>query len=227
MSIINKLMNNKYLKENNENVKKILCCNIINNNKCAYGTKCLFAHSLQEQQKDVYRNIIIQMIEGDDDLSYINICNEKKIYEELMVYTKECIACIQKQCKGGYNCKHGTCLSNLRVCKYDLQYGKCKRIVENGKCCNGIHLSMKGLMPYYIQLYTFPNTQFLFNDVAYFCKNLICVDLNDKSIEIIKKIIENDKNYDALNHENEWRKQMQETHTITEDADDLFDSINI
>ena len=31
------------------NLKKILCINIVNNNKCIYKNNCMFAHSLEEQ----------------------------------------------------------------------------------------------------------------------------------------------------------------------------------
>ena len=58
-------------KENN--FKKLLCYNIVNNNDCIYKNKCMFAHELKEQKKDILRDYIYKIILVYDDLCNINI----------------------------------------------------------------------------------------------------------------------------------------------------------
>ena len=130
------------------NIKKILCYNILNNNKCSYGEKCMFAHSLNEQKKDNYREFIINLLFNSNDLSNINICADSKLFNELLIFTKECKNCLIKKCNGGYNCKYGVCLSNLKICKNDLITGKCKKElnIEKTACSNGIHLTEKKII---------------------------------------------------------------------------------
>ena len=48
--------------ENNKNVKILLCNNTVNGNKCAYRSKCMFAHDLNEQIIEPKRVIIYKMI---------------------------------------------------------------------------------------------------------------------------------------------------------------------
>ena len=172
-----------------DNVKKILCYNILNNNKCSYGDKCMFAHSLNEQKKDNYREFIINIILKNNDLSNINICSDTKLFNELLIFAKECKNCLIKKCNGGYNCKYGTCESNLKICKNDLITGKCKKElnITNFSCINGIHLTEKKLIPYNLQLYTYPNTNFLLS-----CENNVHLDriiINDENINDIKEAI--------------------------------------
>ena len=172
-----------------DNVKKILCYNILNNNKCSYGDKCMFAHSLKEQKKDNYREFIINIILKNNDLSNINICSDTKLFNELLIFAKECKNCLIKKCNGGYNCKYGTCESNLKICKNDLITGKCKKElnITNFSCINGIHLTEKKLIPYNLQLYTYPNTNFLLS-----CENNVHLDriiINDENINDIKEAI--------------------------------------
>lgn len=173
-----------------DNVKKILCYNILSNNRCSYGNKCMFAHSLEEQKKENYKDFIINFILKEKDLSNINICSDTKLLEELLIFTKECKNCLIKKCNGGYNCKYGTCLSNLKICKNDLINGKCKKEVDKSKlaCINGIHLTEKKFIPYNLQLYTYPNSNYLL------CENNNNINnnriiLNDENMDIIKEII--------------------------------------
>ena len=59
------------------NFKKLLCYNIVNNNECLYKTKCMFAHSIEEQKKEVIREHIYYLINTCDDFSTVDI-NENK-----------------------------------------------------------------------------------------------------------------------------------------------------
>jgi hypothetical protein len=120
------------------NFKKLLCYNIVNNIKCLYKSKCMFAHTIEEQKKDTYRNFIYKMIYEWNDLSNININEDKELYDDLIICTKECKNCINKICPGGYNCKFGVCLKELKICYNDLLYGKCYNQLTQEKVTNTI-----------------------------------------------------------------------------------------
>ena len=184
-----------------DNVKKILCYNILNNNKCSYVNNCMFAHSLNEQKKDNYREFIINIILNSNDLSNINICADSKLFNELLIFTKECKNCVIKKCNGGYNCKYGTCDSNLKICKNDLITGKCKKELNviNFSCINGLHLTEKKIIPYNLQLYTYPNTNFLLCGENNINANRIII--NDENINDIKKAIVKSDNIQEINNQ--------------------------
>ncbi len=131
------------------NFKKLLCYNTIKNIPCTYKYKCLFAHNLEEQHKEHYRNIIHKMLYEYKDLGKINIFNDEELFKNLLIYTHECKNCLNNQCSGGYNCKYGVCLKELKICYNDLMYGKCINKTCNNKCLNGHHLTTKNLIPYY------------------------------------------------------------------------------
>jgi hypothetical protein len=190
-----------------DNVKKILCYNILNNNKCSYGNKCMFAHSLDEQKKENYREFIIDVILKRNDLSNINICEDSKLFTELLIFTKECKNCLIKKCNGGYNCKYGTCVTNLKICKTDIVTGKCKKEVNNEtlSCIYGLHLTEKKLIPYNLQLYTYPNTNFLLSSMNNVNINRMVLD--NANMENIKEAI---KQYD-INQELNNQETNQET----------------
>jgi len=203
------------------NFKKLLCYNIVNNIKCLYKTKCMFAHAIDEQKKDTFRTYIHNMIYEWDDLSNININENKELYDELLICTKECKNCINKICPGGYNCKFGVCLKELKICYNDLLYGKCynqltqekvKRIDEQEdnqnknnnndiiiyRCMYGIHLSEKNLIPYYQRISSEINLldygSYMYDNINYYSKiNTISLILNDKTIKIVKQLL-NKKN---------------------------------
>lgn len=125
----------------NNNTKKIICFNIINLNKCVYNNKCKYAHSLDDQFIDPYRQKSIDLLKCND-LSKLNLIKNKYIKENLEILTKICNDCINKKCPGGYNCKFGACSYDLLICKNDLFYGNC-----NNENCKGHHLTKKGLIP--------------------------------------------------------------------------------
>jgi hypothetical protein len=178
-----------------ENYKKILCYNILNKKICSYGDKCLFAHNLKEQIINENKKKIMNMILNDNNLSYFNICLDDDFYKELLVFTIRCNKCYENNCNGGYNCKNGVCCDSLLICWDDLITGKCKNKVINKYCCNGIHLTEKNLIPYNIQLYMYPNLNFVINnniqDSSYLLNNKY--KLNDESIIDIDEVIENHK----------------------------------
>jgi hypothetical protein len=126
----------------NKNHKKILCNNIISDNECPYGTKCLYAHSMEEQNVDDLRKKAYDMILKDDDLSSIDLKSNYELYETLLELTHVCENCVKHRCTGGYNCKYGVYDEQYQLCKTDIVFGDC-----DGNCGN-IHLTSKGLKCY-------------------------------------------------------------------------------
>lgn len=193
-------------KQKKNNFKKLLCYNIVNNIKCVYKHKCMFAHNINEQLKDSYREFIYNMIYVMNDLSNVNIKENKELFEELIIFTKECRNCINKKCPGGYNCKFGVCLKNLKICYNDLLNGKClspleEEIIDDKvikRCSSGIHLTEKNLIPYYQRVSCEINIidygVFLFNNINYYSKiNTLSVMLNDETIKFVKNLINKSK----------------------------------
>lgn len=195
-----------------DNVKKLLCYNIVNNSRCVYKHKCMFAHTLDEQKKEPYREFIYSMINVWQNLSNINIYDDKILLDELIIYTKDCKNCINFKCPGGYNCKFGACTKNVKICYNDLMYGKCYNLLEEEninnnstlRCINGVHLSEKKLIPYYqrIQLDLNSNdfTTFLPNNINNnlnnntknnIKNNIISLLLNNETIKIVKDLLSN------------------------------------
>lgn len=191
--------------DNKPNFKKLLCYNIVNNHKCMYNNKCMFAHTLEEQIKEPIRQYIHNMLYKLEDLSDINLNEEKSLLDELIILTKECKNCMNKNCPGGYNCKFGVCLRENKICYNDLMYGKCyNMIIQTNvkhlyKCIHGIHLSEKKLIPYNQRMLTdLTNieTNFLVrHNVSFNSKNnIISMCLNDNTINMVKDIISNKLN---------------------------------
>lgn len=129
--------------ENKDNLKKILCFNMINNGYCNYGTKCLYAHDLSEQKIEPDRLSVYTLIKGTNDLNNINLLTDEKLYNNLLQLTKICVSCFRNLCPGGYNCRNGTIHPKYRVCYDDLVYGNCKK-----PSCSSIHLTNRGLICY-------------------------------------------------------------------------------
>ena len=128
---------------NNNNVKKVLCNNMIKKHVCSYGDKCLFAHSLEEQIKDKNKEYIYRLYEMKD-LSNVNLNDE--LCKELLIMTKECEKCMNGICNGGINCKNGVCRTIDKICYDDLMHNNCcEEIINENRCKNGIHLSKKKL----------------------------------------------------------------------------------
>lgn len=155
------------------NEKRLLCYTVINNSVCEYGSKCAYAHSMNDQIIDEDRKFIYQILLDKNLMNFFSITNPKtnEIYKHLLFLTNICSYCIKKTCTGGYNCKHGVCDSSLKLCKNDLYTGECinktfdinvhpdiiNKMHTDGfifcdhyrGCINGHHLSDRGLIPYY------------------------------------------------------------------------------
>jgi hypothetical protein len=125
-----------------DNYKKILCKNITSSGKCIYGNKCLYAHSLDDQNVEPIRVLAYSMVKDDNDLSSIDLSKKKHLYSHLQSFSKLCQFCEEGKCTGGYNCKHGVCKKEYIICLIDLNKGTC-----DGSC-GYIHLTDKGLVPY-------------------------------------------------------------------------------
>jgi hypothetical protein len=200
--------------EKDYNYKKLLCYNIVNYNECLYKSKCMFAHNINEQKKEVIREYIYDIINVIDDISVIDIYDDKNLFNELLIYTKECKNCINKKCPGGYNCKFGACLRDLRICYNDLLYGKCFNCLKEDKslegktikrCINGIHLTEKKLIPYQQRI----NGEINLSELSIFFNeydlgknnkfNTISLILNDITIKKVKYLINYNKKNEILN----------------------------
>jgi len=208
--------------KNKDNIKKLLCYNIVNNSKCVYKNKCMFAHTLSEQKKEPIREHIYNMIYQIEDLSDIDIYEDKTLYDELIIYTKDCKNCFNKKCPGGYNCKFGACCKEIKICYNDLMYGRCYNFLKEEKndnkiikrCIHGVHLTEKNLIPYYqrvpLDIYSEESGIFHINNINFNTKNnTISMILNDRTIKIAKDIInkkmsKNDimKYYNSMNKNN-------------------------
>jgi len=129
-----------------ESQKKILCVTMLNKQKCMYGNKCMYAHNLNDQKIEPLRHKVYTIIKCTDDLSTIDLVHDPKLYETLLQLTRICASCVKGQCPGGYNCRNGAVSVKTKICYDDLVYGNCKR---NG--CTSVHLTQRGLVPYYKQ----------------------------------------------------------------------------
>lgn len=232
-------MDNKY------NFKKLLCYNIVNNCKCVYKNKCMFAHTLEEQKKEPIRQYIYNMLYEWEDLSNININDDKNLLDELIILTKECKNCINKKCPGGYNCRFGTCLRENKICYNDMMYGKCYNMLmetnHNGiilyRCIHGIHLTEKKLIPYnqrmLSELTNLEENFLIKHNVNFNSKNnIISINLNDNTIGLIKDIISNKiSKLDIINslkmNNNIFKKNELDDGYIDDDIfEDIFDEKN-
>ncbi len=229
--------------DNKDNYKKLLCYNIVNNCKCVYKNKCMFAHTLDEQVKEPIRQYIHNMLYEWDDLSEINLNEDKNLLDELILLTKECKNCMGKKCPGGYNCKFGVCLRENKICFNDMMYGKCYNMLmeinNNGfmlyKCIHGIHLSEKKLIPHNQRMLsdlTNIETNFLIkHNVSFNSKNnIISLCLNDNTINMVKDIISNKLNKeDIINTLKSQNNLFADKNISIQDNnlfdDDIFDDI--
>jgi hypothetical protein len=132
---------------NENNKKKILCDKYLKGVICNYNDKCVYAHSIEEQYMDDIRTKVFNIIQNEFDLSYLNFSNindkyMQEILKTLILFTKVCINCINKECYGGVNCKFGIYNKNLQICYDDMMYGSCNNII-----CKKIHLTKRNFNP--------------------------------------------------------------------------------
>jgi hypothetical protein len=172
------------------NEKRLICFSIINNDKCAYGKTCTYAHSIEEQVIDKERKYMYQLILDRNLMNFYSLSNSKidDIYKQLLFFTYICNKCSKKKCTGGFNCRNGVCDIFLKLCKNDLLTGEClNKIVEieiNNivlkklcsddfepetrylGCINGHHLTQRNFLPYHKYMYCKEyniNNQYKFN----------------------------------------------------------------
>jgi hypothetical protein len=170
----------------------------------------MFAHNIEEQKKDDMRELIYNLINKYDNISYINLYEDKELMNDLIIYTKECKSCILNKCPGGYNCKFGACTKDLVICYNDLCYGKCTnslKVVTNSngikihRCINGIHLTEKKLLPYNQRITSNINIASFGENINYFNKQMIIsIMINDFTISKIKMLL--NKNNSKINSMN-------------------------
>ena len=142
---------------------RMLCFNILNNNECSYQNRCRYAHFLEEQQLDDEKKRVIDMIKSETSLHDVNLTGPDPLYKNLVNLTKLCNGCRDKTCTGGYNCRFGACHKDIQICYNDLQKGDCKNKTRGLRCENGIHLTLRNLVPYVRQKIhqDFPDNMFL------------------------------------------------------------------
>lgn len=131
------------IKIDKNNIKKMLCFNMLNKKGCNYGNKCMYAHNLEEQKKEPLREVAYDIILNKNDLSNIDLLTDRDLYHSLIQLTRTCMYCNKGVCTGGYNCKYGVIKSSYQICYDDLLDGKCQR-----SSCPYVHLTRRGLVPY-------------------------------------------------------------------------------
>ena len=125
--------------------KRLLCFSLINEEKCKYGKRCIYAHTKEEQIIDDSRQKAYDLLKADD-LSKVTM----EEYTLLLSLVHLCEKCLENKCTGGYNCRNGAHSLEVKLCKRDFCTGTCNL----NDCPNVIHLPNKGLVPYnkYINL---------------------------------------------------------------------------
>lgn len=126
---------------NEKNQKKMLCNNMLKNKKCTYGNKCMYAHSLEEQNIDFLKKKAYDIIKSEENIN-LDLSKDDKLAKTFLQFTKLCNDCKNKVCPGGYNCKYGTMDEKYLICQEDLMSGIC-----NKEDCPLVHLTRKGISP--------------------------------------------------------------------------------
>jgi hypothetical protein len=126
--------------------KKVLCLNIVKNNYCNYGDKCVYAHTLKEQNINPLRKKIYTIMRNGIKIPKLDLIDEPDFYATIKELTKTCIYCEKYNCVGGYNCKNGAITTYYTICDSDLMKGVCHNTE-----CEKYHLTNLGLIPYIIQ----------------------------------------------------------------------------
>ena len=181
-------------KINNKNLKKILCHNIITYGSCGYGSKCLYAHCLNDQNIDTNRNQAYEILLNNNNLSNIYLQKDHVLYRSLLGLTRMCEQCEKNKCTGGYNCKFGACAKKYHICSRDLNYGDCH---NNCEC---VHLSSRGLKPFYNSF--IKNSQIQCTLLSFdFFKKIKSSDIDNNDIDILSEISNDSINNDNLSDE--------------------------
>lgn len=121
------------------NKKRILCNNMFLIGNCSYGSKCVYAHSIEEQRIDPIRKDVYAFIEKiscctQSELTKLFYTLKEQYSNELFITLSQlshlCYGCVNKKCLGGYNCKNGALDEKYLVCYEDLFLNGC----TNDKC---------------------------------------------------------------------------------------------
>lgn len=123
-----------------KNQKTILCINMISKGSCPYGSKCAYAHTLDEQIIKTHRKRAYEIVMSKSDLSNIDLQKDHDLYRALLELSVLCPECLKGICTGGYNCNKGVYTKKYQVCAIDLNDGNC---VEK---CGKIHLTLRNLL---------------------------------------------------------------------------------
>lgn len=128
-----------------DNLKRLLCNNVLASGKCNYGDKCMYSHSLTDQKVDYNREKAYNLIRSSQQKHDIdvydleNIFNDKELCRTLIQLTKTCQHCENGKCPGGYNCKYGVFDCAYQICYDDL----CNDCIAND--CKYVHMSNIGI----------------------------------------------------------------------------------
>jgi len=170
------LVKKKIVRKENRNFKKILCNNMIESGSCPYGTKCVYAHNLSEQNIDTNRKDAYNILTSTDRIT-VDLQRDLYLYRSLLGLTNMCEKCSKNMCTGGYNCKFGACAKKYHVCIKDLQTGDC---IEN---CGCVHLTDRGLKPFKNNNGTLLTTEFF---------NAINTTKDDEDSDYLSEISDDD-----------------------------------
>jgi len=127
----------------NKKDKMVLCKNYLENNFCAFGQNCRFAHGIEEQKIKSIRKKIYDFMEqvknnACRDINKYLFLNEN-IEDEILILTKLCKKCQAKICFGGLNCKKGAYNQQYLICRDNFLCCAC-----NDNKCNMFHLRING-----------------------------------------------------------------------------------
>nr|QBK88786.1 MAG: uncharacterized protein LCMiAC01_04680 [Mimivirus LCMiAC01] len=160
---------------------------MLSKNKCDYGNKCFYAHSLHEQRIDPIRHKVYTILNNkNNNLSNIDLINDRELYNTFITLTRVCNGCINKTCPGGYNCKQGAMDYKHRICYNDMINGRCQRFN-----CDSIHLTSRRLKPYLLQETLYNNKHPLKPINRFPKKNINKKKYSNKKME---RILKNDIN---------------------------------
>jgi hypothetical protein len=118
---------------------------MIENGSCDYQSKCMYAHSIDEQNIEPIRKLANEIVESNQDLSDYDRIKDKELYKTFLDMSRICENCVNNKCTGGKNCKHGIKDKTKLICETNLKFGNCSDLD-----CKKTHLSNRGLKSMYV-----------------------------------------------------------------------------
>lgn len=210
------------------NIKRLLCASYMSDYNCKYGSACTYAHdyidqSIDDDKIELYRILFDKQYLLDS----LNSSGDSLdlLYKSILYLTNECNNCRDGNCSGGYNCKYGVTKKCMKLCKHDFLSGECEnetreilidkdiklKMNEYGikcdnifiGCDNGIHITVNGLLPYYVYIHRSDNVEIVsYNssrkiDLDYLYKYFMPDNMVDN---VIVNIFDNDSDssYDEI-----------------------------